>query len=151
MQDTPLWVLEFKKKVRELKKIAGDKDWYEFSQPVLTRLKKTGRGNCVAWAKLMKEIALASDLIVIIYVIIEDQYERESGEFPHKICILIDKDNVVWYQSNRSIFRFKKIRSVLTDQTIKTAVREISRKNGKDIGYKRGVRVRMMWRARSMV
>ena len=136
----PLWVKSFRNAVKKLKSLAGRKDWYDLNQPNLRELKNTGRGNCVAWSELMAEIALIENLVTII-VTIADVDEDKSGEMRHQICVIIDKDNTVWYQGNIWLHRIKKIKGLLTKKKVDTAIKIIAKKEGKMVQYKNGTKV----------
>ncbi len=143
--DIPFWVQEFKKRVKDLRKLAGDKDWFLDFQNSIKRLKETGQGNCIAWSKLMVEITTKSDLVTIL-VVIRDRNEEKSGEYRHQICVVVGKDNTVWYQSNLWLRKFKKNRAPLTEEGVRIVIKQIARIVGKECNYKTGTTVHsMIW------
>ena len=133
---TPDWALKFQYKVIQLEIIAGPNNWYKHPQPYLSVLKRTGRGNCVAWSKLVREIALKAGLIPVLIVIgglIED-----PDDSWHQFCVIIDNDNTIWYQNCRDLVKLRKIHFPMTNAKFMRVITEIANIVGKRTGYLKG-------------
>ncbi|MBI3633598.1 MAG: hypothetical protein HY226_04890 [Candidatus Vogelbacteria bacterium] len=135
----PFWIEKFESTVRNLRRLSGNK-WYKHPQPSLSTLKRTGRGNCVAWSKLMSEIAVHANLTVIL-LIIGERYESKSKELPHQICVIVDREKNVWIQSNIWCTKYKKLRLPLTKKRLKRLLKRIATRNGKKCDYKTGTKI----------
>lgn len=132
----PFWLEKWTRTVNKLKALSKN-NWYKHPQPSLAALKRTGQGNCVAWSKLMAEIAVHEGLTAI-FLIIGERYESKSAELPHQICVIIDHENVVWIQSNIWYTKYKKLRLRLNEVRLKRLLKQIARRNGKKCDYKTG-------------
>ena len=136
----PRWILKFEKEVSKLRKISKNK-WYLHPQPSLVALKRTGRGNCVAWSKLMTEIAIKHNLLVI-QLVIGEQREKKNSKFRHQITVVIERDRTVWLQSNIWQRKFCRARSWPTMNSLTKLLKRIARINGKNAcGYKNGTSI----------
>jgi hypothetical protein len=90
----PKWLKEFKNQVESLRKISGD-SWYKDLQDNLGRLKETGRGNCVAWSLLMKDIALKFKLTVYLIILSSPETTTER----HQVSVIVDIEGTTYLQS----------------------------------------------------
>ncbi|MBI5139977.1 MAG: hypothetical protein HZA94_00830 [Candidatus Vogelbacteria bacterium] len=121
------WADEFMKQVKRLKQKSGG-NWYKHPQPSLKELKRTGQGNCVAWTKLAKEIALKMGLEFFI-VSIRYKGDHKTWWSLHQIGYVFDRDGSVWSLSNIWIKRTRKFRKAakvsMTDmiETIRRSLR----------------------------
>lgn len=134
------WPLEFQNQIVRLIVVANGKDWYSGSQPSLLKLKRTGRGNCVAWSKLIIEIATSYGLQTI-EINIADRSEKKSKMDRHMFCIIIDTDQTIWYQSCRDLTKFIKFRGKLSNKKRLAIVKRIARIVGERAGYAGGTKV----------
>ena len=135
----PPWIIKFQKEVKRLRRIAKG-NWYLHPQPSLSKLKKTGLGNCVAWSRLMTEIA-ASYRLLIVQLIIGEKYEYISNEDRHQITVIIDNNMVVWIQSNVWFSKFCKLRMVPTYRSLNKLLKRVARESGKKCNYTTGTTI----------
>jgi len=145
----PPWVKKFRQSVERMEELAGKGNWYDFNQPYLSQLKKTGRGNCVAWSKLMIEIATDAGLETIV-VVFEDARTKWGSDWPHQICVIVDKDNDVWCQDNIRVYRLKRIRGRLSRKKIVAAIKQAAQKSAKMFQFKGGARILTMSQRKSL-
>ena len=117
----PPLVKRFKDEVEDLKKLAGnEKRLYKYPQPYLAVLKRTGRGDCVAWSKLFAKIGRVEKFITILVII--ETLDYFEDDVAHQICIVIDDDGNVWYQNCHLIDKFGKVNSRPTVKEIKKLI-----------------------------
>lgn len=91
------WFRLFKSKVRESTTKSNGHP-YKREQPDLKELKRTGRGNCVAWSLLMKEIANQFGLTIFLLVIRKAKTDKR-----HQMSVVIEPHGTMHIQSCTSI------------------------------------------------
>jgi hypothetical protein len=102
----PYWVWEFHQKVKEMVYRAGSSEVYEESQDSLLVLESTGKGNCVAWSKLMAKIAMHRKVFFRTYVMCKNCKPRDGLDMAyHQITVLTDDTGQLWLQSNAFLMR----------------------------------------------
>lgn len=91
---TPPWVWKYRKIVDNMEHQSG--------QTSLNILKRTRRGNCVAFAKLAAEIAIEHNLLPYgVISVYSAKYEREDAKaFRHMMLLVRSLDGRLWCVSN---------------------------------------------------
>jgi hypothetical protein len=95
----PGWVLKFKAKAVMLG-VKSDNRPYLYPQPKLSILKETGRGDCVAWARLMSETLLEDDIVSFSLITLAHNLEKGKDPGLNHVVTVIDYKGELWYQSN---------------------------------------------------
>ncbi|MEK7066074.1 MAG: hypothetical protein AAB965_00710 [Patescibacteria group bacterium] len=139
------WVDEFKRQVNRLKE-KSKRDWYKHPQPSLKELKKTGQGNCVAWAHLSKEIAAMFNLPIFI-IDVKNERDNTTWWSLHEATLVFDKDGTVWLQSNIYIHFCKRFRRTtkITFKKMLRAVHLYLRQRAKNRKWKTIPQVDNLW------
>ena len=120
-----------------LKNGRNDPYWYDYNCNSLSGLKKTGRGNCVAWSNLAVELAAKNGLRAQS-IIIADRRDKTGEKDSHQITIIYDADNTIWFQSCISTRRLYKPRG--KENKLRTE-KLLCREGAKDCEWKRGAKI----------
>ena len=100
----PPWISHF----RALVRMAGhvSKEPYQKGQEALLLLMESGRGNCIAWSKLFRDVLSFYQVQEAYHMIFCLPRGKTVG---HQITIVYNKDGTVWCQSNEKVRLFKNI------------------------------------------
>ncbi|MBI3632085.1 MAG: hypothetical protein HY225_01420 [Candidatus Vogelbacteria bacterium] len=102
------------KKARKQPRLKDGRDdpyWYDYNCDSLSDLKKTGRGNCVAWSDFTVELARRYSLKARS-INIADRGDKSGKKDSHQISIIYDFDGTIWYQSCIRLRKLYKLKGV---------------------------------------
>ncbi len=104
------WTQDFRDNVLVLAKLSRGR-LYEYPQPSLKTLLATGKGDCVAWSKLMAKVAIKNKIPYKHYVL----YSRNKEDiFSHHQISILESGGQMWLQSNHSVMLVDDMKEALT-------------------------------------
>jgi len=107
----PICVKDFKLRVRQLDKISGGQ-FYKYPQPSLEVLEETGRGDCVAWAKLLSKVTISHNVdyeYLTVYQIVDEGKDPEK----HRVSTFYDRRGQRWAQSCTEVRKIDDLNDVV--------------------------------------
>ena len=98
------WQREFELEAIAIKKIANGPVFLH-PQPIFGILRRTGRGDCMAWSGLMMHIARKHGIDCTLYLVTNSKEFNKSWvrRSSHAITILKDNLGKMWLQSNETL------------------------------------------------